>query len=120
MRQILHFILAILAVPIALLVGFQVYWVVQMARLGDWIWPDADRGDCWTFALPRWAAHGGYLQVSLIPLGWMRIPRAAWQRPDGVVERAEPLERAETPREAWYGLKVLYFRFRILRRDPRE
>lgn len=115
----MHLVLALIGVCLWLCLLCGSLLLIGLARLGHWLWPDADMGDCWTYALPRWAKHGGALQISTHRLGPLPIPRATWVRPDGATERAEPVERALTLREAMFGLKVIYFRFRVLVRGRR-
>lgn len=102
-----------------------VWWVVLailglglagFAALGHLVWPRADWGNCWTFALAMWVMHGGRLEISIRRVGWLRIPHAAWIRPDGVIEETEPVQRRRDARAAWGGLATLYFRFTIKRR----
>lgn len=115
MRRTVHAALAAIGIALWLLLAAGSCALVALAVLGHRVWPDADRGDCWIYALPRWAIHGGGLRITISRVGWLRIPRAAWIRPDGVIERAEPVQRARTARQSWYGLRTLYFRYRVRR-----
>ena len=114
-RRAAHLLLAAVGIVLWALLALGACALVALAVLGHRIWPQADRGDCWTYALPRWALHGGGLRITISRVGWLRIPRAAWIRLDGVIERAEPVARAHTAREALWGLRTLYFRYRVRR-----
>lgn len=95
------------------------YCVMGLAILGHRVWPAADRGNCWSYALPRLARHGGKLQVeaSKLRLGPLPIPHAIWVRPDGGTEQTEPIERRRAAASAWWGLATIYFRFRVKKRS---
>lgn len=100
--------------------------------LADWLWPDANYGNCWSFAVPRWWRSGGSLQMREADdvkfFGRRaRVPHVNWvhRMPADVgVHRTEPIERY---RGSWLILRnFFYFKFRIehveeprpLRADP--
>ena len=109
-----HLAMAMLGAALWVLIAVASLVLVLLAVLGHRLWPSADMGNCWTFALPRWAMHGGELGIRMVKVGALQIPHAAWRRPDGTVEQTEPVERAESASQAWFGLKTIYFRFRVL------
>lgn len=117
-RRVLHAMLAAVGVMLWMVLAAGGLLLVGVAVVGHRVWPDADRGDCWSYALPRWVLHGGALRISIHRVEWLPIPRATWVRPDGVLERAAPVRRARTVREAWYGARTLYFRYRVVRQSP--
>ncbi len=90
-----------------------------LVRAAHRVWPDADHGNCWSFAGPRWHAEGGYLLVRMaedVRIAGVRvIPHCIWLRslPAGAdIEQTVPLKRA---RSAWAFLHTPYFRFRVSR-----
>lgn len=93
------------------------YCVMGLAILGHRVWPEADRGNCWSYALPRLAERGGKLQIeaSRLSIGPLPIPHAIWIRPDGGAEQTEPCVRRSSAAAAWWGLATIYFRFTVKR-----
>jgi hypothetical protein len=118
MRRALHFTLAMVGVVVWLALVLQATLLVALVWLGDRVWPKADMGDCWVFAITQWLRHGGHVRMRVERLGWLPIPRASWARPDGMVERAEPVRRLHTLREAWGGLLTVYFKYRPVTYSP--
>ena len=135
-RRIVHAALVIASVPLWVVgcVGFAA--AAAPILLAHRIWPQADRGNCWSFVGPRWLRHGGYLVVR--PAGNVRIfgcpvPHAIWLRsmPAGAdIEQTVPqraLGAAGDTRLDRVLLKMLhpgllYFRFRVSRieRTPKQ
>ncbi|MDE2399256.1 MAG: hypothetical protein KGL43_04005 [Burkholderiales bacterium] len=109
--------MAVLPWIVAMLILGVALWLVVMAHK---VWPDADRGNCWSFATPRWYRGGGHLQIrwseGVRVLG-LRIPHVSWVPklpPEGIaVEQSEPVKRE---RGDWLP-PVFYFRFFVKRRE---
>lgn len=116
-RRTLHAALAAAGVVLWLALAAGAVLLVGLAVLGHRIWPEAHRGNCWTWALPRWAAGGGDLAIRMVRVGRLPVPHVAWIAPDGVTHETQPVHRAQTGWQAWGGLATLYFRFRVRRRD---
>lgn len=96
--------------------------LVWLAVLGAKVWPAADCGNCWTFALPRWAKGGGGLLITLdrLRIGRVPVPHAAWVcGAVADVQETEPAVRRRTARAAWWGLRTLYFRYTVRRSESR-
>lgn len=105
-----HFVLAMIGFCLWVYLVIGALLLVGLARLGHWIWPEADMGNCWTFALPRWSLEGGELRITMRRVGRLPVPHAAWCRPDGTLEQTEPVKRATRARDAW---RTIYFRFHV-------
>jgi len=123
LRRTLHAVMAV--------VGFLLWvvWcalfaaIVTLTVLGHRLWPEADRGNCWSFALPRWWTQGGYLAIvpSGLWLGPVPVLHAIWVRGElSEIQATDPCARHESARSSWFGLKTIYFKFRVVTRDPRR
>lgn len=121
LRRAAHFGMAMVGAVLWLVIVVQVSALVALAVLGHKVWPQADRGNCWTHALPRWWIKGGYLAIAFSPLriGPIRIPHAVWVPQTFLAgcESTEPLHRQTTAAQAWFGLKTLYFQFYVRHMD---
>lgn len=123
MRRVLHAMLAMLGVVVWLVWCGLFSVMLLLALLAHWIWPTADIGNCWAFALPRWWLRGGYLAIvpSSLWLGPVPILHAALVRaPAPDLIQTTPVTKARTAREAWFGLKSLYFKYRVTRGPDRR
>ena len=121
MRQLAHFALVMLGIlPWAL-----AYWAGALAMwiavLGDRVWPEADRGNCFSHALPLWVRGRGALVLTFVEdarfLRWFPVLHAAVLPafPRGnAYEMTQPLHRKTT---RWFPWFTFYFRFRIIRHD---
>lgn len=121
MRRALHrFLVLAMAFPAAA-IYVAAYIIVGLALLADRVWPDADRGNCWSKTLPLWAKTGGYLcfRGSLVArmFGVGRVPHALHVRDLSGVEvtQTEPIKRYKGLLAAW---RILYFRFRVEHKEP--
>jgi hypothetical protein len=119
MRQVLHAALILLGT----LPWLIAYWAAVVAAglcwLADKAWPEADRGNCWSYALPKWIEGRGVLAMSFVEdarfLGLFPVihcavfpefPRRA------SFEMTQPVERRRTQ---WFPWWSFYFRFRVVR-----
>jgi hypothetical protein len=90
---------------------------VELALLGHRLLPHARVGNCWTFALPRWRARGGYLLVrdsSERFLGVLPIPHVAWVEhlgDDTILQQTVPLHR----HKRWW--RSFRFPYRVVRSE---
>lgn len=121
-RRALHFALAMIGAALWLVIAALSAALVWLSVFGAWVWPGAERGNCWTYALPRWIREGGGLLITLdrLRLGRVPVPHAAWVR--GAVEdvlETEPVRRRNTLRGSLYGLRTLYFRFAVRHTERR-
>jgi len=89
--------------------------------LADKVWPEADAGNCWSFAGPKWLRGGGYLAVRTVPsarfLMLFPVLHAVWLKdmPAGAdLEMTRPIHRH---RAAWIPWRTFYFKFRVARID---
>jgi hypothetical protein len=115
-KRTLHALLVVLsAIPWAIgCITFACAWCLVI--LADRVWPDADRGNCWSYAGARWRKYGGYLLIRPAD-GLPLIPHAVWvpNIPPGLVVRQTlPVSRV---RRWWQAWQTVYFRFRVLRRE---
>jgi hypothetical protein len=117
MRVVIHVLLAA--------VGFGTWcaamWLMAattaLAVLGDKVLPNATHGNCWTFALPRWHIHGGYLLVRNADgqrfLGFLPVPHVAWVKHLGneaLLEQFDPITRHYSWWMPWF---TIYYAGRI-------
>lgn len=122
MRRALHALLVILAGPWWLLACLAFGVSVLLVLAADKLIPDADRGNCWSYVMPRFLKHGGYVCVRAARgariLG-LPIPHAIWlkQMPHGAdLEQTIPTERKRSP-PAW---EVFYFKYRVVKHETRR
>lgn len=116
MRKLAHALIVLLAVLPWLIgcVGFGLALLLGLAA--DRLNPDARRGNCWTFAGPKWAKAGGYLAVRMAGFpricGRRFVPHAIWVPSlAGVpLEQTEPDHRITS---LWGIWQVPYFDFHI-------
>jgi hypothetical protein len=120
-RRILH---------IALVVAGFVPWALAMtlmavstgfALLAARAMPSARAGNCWSYVLPKWAKHGGYMLVRAADgqrfLGLFLVPHVAWVQhlaDDNEMKFFVPERRKSARWVPWY---VVYYSGRILRRE---
>lgn len=87
------------------------------------VWPDADRGNCWSFALHRWCKGRGVLALTFVEDARLlrifpvvhcallpSLPREAQ------IEMTIPRKRRSTQWLPWWAF---YFRYRVVRSKPR-
>ncbi len=112
-------------IPLLLLLGL-IPWLVAMpcmwfsiwvARLGHWLYPDHDYGNCWSYALPRFACHGGYLLVrpalGVKLLGLFSVPHVAWVRKlpaDGAGVEMETFQPQRRVLSRWLPWHTIWYR----------
>ena len=117
MRKLVHIVLAS--------VGF-VFWCAAMwlmafttwiAVLADKVLPDATHGNCWTYALPRWYLHGGYLLVRNADgqrfLGFLPVPHVAWVSHLGDASLLEQFDPVRRQHSFWMPWHTIYYRGRV-------
>lgn len=117
MRRILHATLGIIAAGPWLVAYFCGVLCAVFALAMDRVWPNADRGNCWSHALPMWVRRRGSVVVSFVEdarfarifpvlhVAWIpRLPRQA------EFSMTDPLERKKTQWLPWWAF---YFRYRI-------
>lgn len=114
MKRFLHALLVIVGnVPLlgAYLCILFAMWIYVLA---DKLWPDATRGNCWSFALAQAWKRGGHVPIrpvreAKMAFGLGMALHAAWTpRLHGQVEQTEPVERYKGPSLLW---RWMYFPF---------
>lgn len=117
-------------IGLLLLLGL-IPWLVAMvclwlstwaARIGHRLDPDLMYGNCWSYALPRFARHGGYLLVR--PARGIRlfkvfsVPHVIWVRglPDEGVE-LEMFEPINRDRSSWMPWKTIWYKGHVTRAE---
>lgn len=117
MKKLVHAALCLLAIAPWMLAMFALWLSALLALLAHRIWPDADRGNCWTYVWPRYWMHGGYVVMRPADgqrvLGLFPVPHVMWLRKWGSgndVRQTVPVERRRKPLP-WY---TLYFRYRVV------
>jgi hypothetical protein len=91
------------------------------AMLAARILPHAREGNCWSYALDKWARHGGYLLVRNADgqrfLGKFPVPHVEWVKHWGIdndVRYFVPTRRKSSSWVPWY---TIYYSGRIWRRE---
>jgi hypothetical protein len=83
-----------------------------------WVHPNSTWGNCWSYAVPRWLKHGGYLSIrwsrSARLFGVPFIPHVIWVRElceHSVVEQTVP----DRTSKSWWreALLSFYFKFHV-------
>lgn len=86
-------------------------------------------GNCWTYALPRYHEHGGWLLIrsayGVRFLKYFKISHVAWVKelpPEGLImEQFDPISRDHSK---WLPWKTIWYHGRVLnyelKRKPRE
>lgn len=122
-RRALHTLITYVA-AVPLLVAWGAISVTSwLAALADRVWPGANRGNCWMFALARQRARGGYLaarparDVQVTGVGVP--PHVAWVESLGGMrmQQTRPTERYEG---RWLLLRWIYFPFTVASDDHPE
>lgn len=116
----------------ALVVTAALPWALAMGLLGvslwlvvraDRIWPDARRGNCWSYAGSMWHKHGGYIQVRWSDFpekGSRLVPHGQWVyrlHPGTGIHQTEPLDRRHRLRDFW---RVIYFDYEVREWDREQ
>ena len=124
MRQAAHAILAMIGVLTWLVAYFFGALSVWLAHLGDWVWPEADMGNCWSYALPRWNAKRGALVLVFVEdARFMKVfpvvhciwmPKGPGHAP---FEMTQPVERRKSQ---WFPWWAFYFKFRVVSVERRR
>ncbi len=119
----LHAVLLLLSmVPILLawvLLAIGLFGLV----LADKLWPAADRGNCWSFAAPRWWRHGGYLGMRSADgvrlCGFGLVPHVVHVDAFGDGSRISHTLPTNRYSGRWLLWRKLYFRFTVVDSDKR-
>jgi hypothetical protein len=120
-RSVIHAMLVILGfIPWAIAITLMAV-TTGLALLADRARPHARAGNCWSYALQKWAKHDGYLIVRAADgqrfLGLFPVPHVAWVRHLGDENEMRFFvpERRKTAR--WVPWYVVYYSGRILTRE---
>lgn len=87
---------------------------VQISVLARALMPDSRHGNCWTYAMPRWYEHGGWMMIrwseDVRLFGLFRIPHAVWLKrlPDEGVQ-LESFSPTDRKPGRWFPWHVLWF-----------
>lgn len=118
LRNVCHGTLAVLGGFVWLVVYFLTLLMIALSWLGDRLIPGSDMGNCYSYALPRWAQYRGALVLTFVEdvrlLGILPVVHATWA-PRGVhnlteTETTVPVRRRSTQWVPWY---VFYFKFKV-------
>lgn len=117
MKKLLHALLVI---------GAAVPWTIGMFALflsslgalaADKVWPNATKGNCWSYAWPKWLKQGGYIDIRPAEgqriLGVFFLPHVIWmpEWPEGIpIKHAQPIKRHHSRWIPWY---TLYYDFEV-------
>jgi hypothetical protein len=96
--------------------------VVALSYLGNRVYPDSLRGNCWSYALWRWDKYGGYLAIrkayGVKFLGWFPVPHVIWVKnlPRKVVRLKQfvPVDRKTAQ---WIPYFTGYFKGKVISFD---
>lgn len=112
MRLFLQFAVVLIA-TIPWILGYLLFGIAYLIhKLGTAILGKSNYGNCWTFAMPKWVEHGGYLLIRPADgqriLNYIKVPHVAWVKnldPKCVeVEQYSPVTRYSTNIFPWYAL----------------
>jgi len=111
MRATLHFIVTMLGAFFGAIVLCFASIVCALALLGKRIDPTHKRGNCWTYALPEFIEHGGYLAVrasdGLKLLGVFIVPHVLYMpilHGRSVISQYVPIDRKSSFLFPWYAV----------------
>lgn len=113
-RAAIHFILTMLCAVVWGIGNVFYAMAVLFAVAADLIVPSSKFGNCWTYALPRWWRHGGYLLVRSADgvkfMNFFPVPHVLWVRKlprRGVdLQQFVPVDRKPAK---WFPLYTTYF-----------
>lgn len=121
--HLLHFLLNAIGIIPWLLGVFMFFITTNIAILGHKLLPDADKGNCWSFALPRWYLSGGYLVIrwskSREKIFGMRIPHVIWVS-DGIqnTELQQTIPLNLTTKKILPP--VFYFKYKVVTTETKQ
>lgn len=111
MRAVLHFIVTMLVAFFGAIALCFCTIVCALALLAKRIDPTHKRGNCWTYALPEFVEHGGYLAVrasdGLKFLGVFIVPHVLYMpilHGRSVVSQYVPINRESSFWFPWYAV----------------
>jgi hypothetical protein len=115
MRPLIHRLMNVPGVLLFLAIAAQFWLLTEWAKLGHKVWPEADVGSCWTFALARWDWRHDWLCIRKAP-GKAPIPHVALVHGElgGVTEQTDPVARRKGWEAVWHSL---YFKYRVTRTE---
>jgi hypothetical protein len=124
MRRALHALLVILAGPWWLIACLTFGVSVLLVLAADKLIPDADRGNCWSYVMPRFLKHGGYVCIRAARGGvrmlGLPVPHAIWLKhmPHGAdIEQTVPVERKKSRGLALFSF---FFKFKVVKHETRR
>lgn len=119
MKFLLHRLLLVVAmIPLLLAFGLLLAFA-GLAIAADRVLPRATWGNCWTFAVPMWFKHGGYMSLrrsdDIALFGHIGIPHAAWQSSlNGDLRMTSPVTRVAN---LFLPIHTLLFEYEIWHGD---
>lgn len=124
MRRAAHMMLTLIGAVPWLIAYFMGLLCVGLAWLADKVWPDADAGNCWSYALHRWVIGRGALVLTFVEdarfLQTLPVIHCTWM-PEGPgrapLEMTQPVERQTT---LWLPWWAFYFRYRVVKIERRK
>src|SRR5574337_685941 len=63
LRRAIYIFLLIFGIPFWVVAVTLLTFVAWLCVVGYELWPDADYGNCWTYALRMYAVYGGYVCI---------------------------------------------------------
>lgn len=92
------------------------YLSTMLSVLGDRVLPGATSGNCWSFALPKWHKHGGYLLIRDADgqrfLNLFKVPHVIWVKtlpPKGSTIDLEQFVPVKRKVARWLPLHTVYY-----------
>jgi len=117
MRTLIHVFLAAVGFGTWCVAMWAMSATTALAVLGDKVLPHATHGNCWTYALPKWFHHGGYLLVRNADkqrfLWIFPVPHVAWIKHvgrDTLLEQFDPVSRHYSWWMPWF---TVYYKGRV-------
>lgn len=121
MKRAVHAVLVLSMSAPLLVIYVSSVVAIALALLAHRVWPDANRGTCWSYALPRWWREGGYLAVrpalGVRMFGAGMVPHAIHVRDLGACQVSQTV-----PVRRYHGtlavLRTWYFAYYIATTEP--
>lgn len=124
MRRAMHFALVLLGmIPLTIAWACMALGVLVMVW-ADMVHSDARRGNCWSYAAPRWWRQGGYLGMRSADgvrlCGFGLVPHVVHVEALGDGSRISHTLPTNRYVGRWLLWRKLYFRFTVAESDERR
>jgi hypothetical protein len=80
--------------------------------------PDTPTGNCWTYCLPRFQTHGGYLLIKPAPdvkfLKRFTVYHCLWVKELNTRNKLEQTVPLERKKSYWFPWHTIFFKYKII------